>query len=122
MKPLLNSSPIVVAMLLAGIGAPAISTAAIAAPSRAAETPATILVAFSARDLASPAGQAKVRSNIIWAATAVCAGDEGASPAPPPVDRQCYQAAVGSSLGQLDRAIAQAGKGPSASMAVALRR
>jgi UrcA family protein len=65
------------------------------------------IVSYSDLDLASAAGQKRLRDRISAAAYRSCLMDSPATPSPAVADRSCFRKALNEALAQMNRAIAQ---------------
>ena len=88
-----------------------ISVTAIPVSAPASQT--SEVVTFNDLNVATASGKLRLERRIASAAAAMCAEIQGASPAPAPVDRQCYLAAIARAQTDLAR-VASGGSSRSA--------
>ena len=100
---------IVIIALAADLIAASLTTAANADPSRNKDPIVTEQVGYADLDLASAAGQERLKDRISFAAYRLCLVDMPASPSPQIADPICFRQSMKDALLQMDRAIAEAG-------------
>ena len=108
---------IVVIALAADLIAASLATAANADPPRNKVPMVTEQVSYADLDLASAAGQKRLKDRISFAAYRLCLVDMPASPSPPIADPICFRNAVNGASAQMQRAVARASSGSAATEA-----
>src|SRR5207247_2882659 len=73
--------------------------------------PVTANVRYGDLNLTSAKDQKRLRHRIVYAASWICVDDSGATPAPPPVNPECFRQTTKDAFAQMERAIARANSG-----------